>query len=146
MLTCIQASSSSSVRSFQEGAISSSSKNPIVGRLFAVPSPNNQFFHGREDVLSEINDSLSYQENQGQLRSYLIHGIAGLGKTQVALEYAHRHQRDYDYIFWLKCHPETALARGFAIIARKIKLTEGYSSNLPQVAEAVKDWLNATRE
>ncbi|MBO0797098.1 MAG: hypothetical protein J2P36_39975 [Ktedonobacteraceae bacterium] len=31
-----------------------------------------------------------------------LHGLGGIGKTQVALEYAYRHALDYRAIFWIE--------------------------------------------
>ena len=36
-----------------------------------------------------------------------ISGLAGRGKTTLALEYAHRHQRDYESVHWLPCQGRT---------------------------------------
>ncbi len=34
-----------------------------------------------------------------------LRGLGGVGKTQVALEYAHRFKDDYDIVWWLNCDP-----------------------------------------
>jgi hypothetical protein len=32
-----------------------------------------------------------------------VEGLAGLGKTTLALEFAHRHKRDFEAVYWLQC-------------------------------------------
>ncbi|HEX3512665.1 MAG TPA: FxSxx-COOH system tetratricopeptide repeat protein [Trebonia sp.] len=59
-------------------------------------------FTGRENDLQEL---------RGQLRSFstavvrpvALLGTAGVGKTAIALEYAHRFMNDYDLVCWIRC-------------------------------------------
>jgi hypothetical protein len=54
--------------------------------------------------MSKIHSTLK-PGNEGQegLRSIAIYGVGGLGKSQTALTYAHRHVTNYDAIFWGAC-------------------------------------------
>jgi hypothetical protein len=52
--------------------------------------PNrNEFFEGREDHLEWLGEHLS--SAQGVAITQAIAGLGGVGKTQVAIEYCHRH-------------------------------------------------------
>ncbi|KAK6337134.1 hypothetical protein TWF718_009918 [Orbilia javanica] len=81
---------------------------PIPWKEFSVPitlpfarlSP----FYGREDILSEILETLKPEEGRQQLQSrktIALHGMGGLGKSQIALEYAYRHAELYSTILWV---------------------------------------------
>src|SRR5271170_5948227 len=50
-----------------------------------------------------------------------IPGIPGLGKTALALEYAHRHQHDFDSVHWLPCQ-QSDLAKIAGDLARQLGL------------------------
>jgi len=63
-----------------------------------------------------------------------LYGLGGVGKTQVALEYAYRHQSDYTYVFWVPAVDQAQLLSGFANIAR---LT-GCSSSLTNGEDVAK--------
>jgi len=52
-------------------------------------------FCGREDVLSEIH--AKYLEGD---RVLFLYGIGGIGKTQIAKQYAKQHRKDYDTIVY----------------------------------------------
>lgn len=63
-----------------------------------VSTPNvlpKTVFCGRDDILSEI-----YEKYQDGERVLFLHGIGGIGKTQIAKQYAKQHKKDYDTIIY----------------------------------------------
>lgn len=60
----------------------------------------NATFTGRDDVLERLRDLL-LQSSVTAVLPQALHGLGGVGKTQVALEYAHRFKGDYDLVWWL---------------------------------------------
>jgi tetratricopeptide (TPR) repeat protein len=71
---------------------------PKIRRMQA----RNERFTGREDDLRKLREQL---RAYGTAASPLIalHGLGGVGKTQLALEYVHRFGSDYDLVYWLEC-------------------------------------------
>lgn len=61
---------------------------------FRLPFPRNDYFTGRIDILTQIHDTLPHHP-------VALCGFGGMGKTQVAVEYAYQHAAEYTYVFWL---------------------------------------------
>lgn len=121
-------------------------ETPIQGdKIFDVP-PRNQYHLGREENIEEINQILSPTgcQQHAQPRSCLIHAMAGMGKTQIALEYAYRFRPLYDCIFWLEADKAQELAISFASIAEKVGLSQTDSVGLDRKIKVAKDWLQRT--
>jgi MinD-like ATPase involved in chromosome partitioning or flagellar assembly/tetratricopeptide (TPR) repeat protein len=70
----------------------------VEPQVFTAPARNIQFT-GRENDLSALRDMLR-APGTGRVA---VGGLGGVGKTQVALEYAHRFKTDYDVVWWLDC-------------------------------------------
>ncbi len=66
-----------------------------------LPYYRNRYFVGRGEELEEIHASLCGGMPMDRSCSVLLHGIGGIGKTQIALEYAYRHTEDFSSILWL---------------------------------------------
>lgn len=77
-------------------------------------------FQVEEEVLSRIDEALEKPEDK--LRSVLIHGPAGIGKTQTALVYAYRNASKYDAIFWVRSGTQMSINASMSNIARSLKL------------------------
>ena len=69
--------------------------------------PHNRFFTGREEILKQLRVALEEQ------RSAALVGMPGVGKTQTAIEYAHRYLTDYAAVLWVRSDTETSLASGY---------------------------------
>ncbi len=57
----------------------------------------NPGFTGREDLLTDIRTRLAVPP----WRPLVLHGLSGVGKTSLALEYVHRKRDSYDIVWWI---------------------------------------------
>lgn len=66
------------------------------GAVNTTPFPPNSSFLGRDAELEEMSKQLA--ESFGRV---CITGMGGMGKTQLALAFVYKHQREYGKILWL---------------------------------------------
>jgi hypothetical protein len=90
--------------------------------------PRNDMFVGREKTLSELADRLS-----GDHALVILTGCGGLGKTQTAIELAHRYQDRFPGgVFWLSCAQPDLIGSEIAACGSAGRLTLPGYDELPQ--------------
>jgi tetratricopeptide (TPR) repeat protein len=61
----------------------------------------NPYFTGRDAVIESMEQELT----SGKTHLFAIYGLGGIGKTQIALEYAYRNRSRYRTVWWLDAEP-----------------------------------------
>jgi tetratricopeptide (TPR) repeat protein len=105
-----------------------------------IPYPKNPLFTGREDVLKKLSEALITGKTAAIAQPLAISGLGGIGKTQTAVEYAYRHQDDYEAILWVKAETEASINADFVTLASLIDLPEKQEQDQRKIVEAVKRW------
>ncbi len=102
-----------------------SPKGPsITSLLWNVPYAKNPYFTGRETLLERLHKSLSSNQMGLVTRKQALSGLGGVGKTQIALEYAYQHYNNYKAVFWVRADSRETLLADFMNIAHLLNLTE----------------------
>jgi tetratricopeptide (TPR) repeat protein len=70
-----------------------------------------------------------------------ISGLGGIGKTQIAVEYAYRYRQDYQYVLWTRADTHEALVSGYVVIAELLNLPEKEARDQIIAIQAVIKWL-----
>ncbi|KAL2672316.1 hypothetical protein Neosp_013020 [[Neocosmospora] mangrovei] len=73
------------------------------------------------------------------LRSFLLHGLGGSGKTQLAAKFAHDHRDDYEIIIWAIADSEQKLADGFIEAAKALDIS--HDGDARAIMTNVMNWL-----
>jgi len=103
---------------------------------WCVPYRANRYFTGREEFLERLHDALTTST-----APQAICGLAGMGKTQTALEYATRWRDAYRAVLWADATSRESLTAGFAAFAEALELPVGPDDEPAAVVAAVTGWL-----
>ena len=108
---------------------------PIWGN---VP-PHNPNFTGRTELLDQLGVRLTPGGTTAVLPAAL-HGMGGIGKTQMAVEYIYRHLHDYDIIWWIQATQQAQIRAGLTDLAQRLGLPGSAEAHtaVPAVREALR--------
>jgi tetratricopeptide (TPR) repeat protein len=103
----------------------------------AVPQ-RNPHFTGRGDLLRELHGRLG--EGATAVLPEALHGMGGVGKSQLAVEYVYRYQAEYELIWWIPAERNAQIVQALADLAPALRLDVGREANtaLPAVREALR--------
>ncbi|MGW1618474.1 FxSxx-COOH system tetratricopeptide repeat protein [Streptomyces sp. NPDC002172] len=93
---------------------------PKVSRL----PQRNAVFTGRRELIERLRDSLLAGGATAVLPQAL-YGLGGVGKTQIALEYAHRFASDYDVVWWINASEQQQIRQDLSALAGHLGLATG---------------------
>ncbi|KAF3933382.1 hypothetical protein ABW19_dt0205873 [Dactylella cylindrospora] len=109
---------------------------------YVIPNGINETFCGREDILKQLEEILD-PAGPSENRRAVLHGLGGVGKTRVTLEYINKSKDHYDAIFWISADTPIKLTQGFLKVSRKLGLSPEDDEAQDSIAakSKVKDWL-----
>jgi tetratricopeptide (TPR) repeat protein len=112
-------------------------RRPEAGAaIFNVPVTTRTFV-GRAAALAILARGLG---TDGALVVHAIHGLGGIGKTQLAAQHARLHREAYDVVWWLGSAQRVTLRADFARLAVVLGLITGDAEEADAVL-AAGDWL-----
>ena len=107
-----------------------------------IPAARNPYFVGREDILSAVHASLQLSHVAAS-KPLAISGLAGVGKTQTAIEYAYRYWHEYTALLWVHSASEESIVDGFVGLARLLDIPEKDEQDQRLAVNAVLRWLDS---
>jgi len=105
--------------------------------VWGVVPTRNAGFTGRSPLLQKLRDELSI--GSAVVKPLALHGLGGVGKTQLAVEYTYRFQSDYDVVWWVSAQDVELITSGLADLAPALRIRRGDS--MAEAAEAVLEAL-----
>ena len=116
-----------------------------VAKLKITPDPKkvgipnrNPNFTGREKLLKDLEASLSQGSTTALTQA--IHGLGGIGKTQLAIEYINRYKDNYKTLRWINSENVATLRTEFAAFAVELNLVDE-DAEFDTKVNATRNWL-----
>ncbi len=103
--------------------------------VWNVPLPN-EHFTGRRALLDELGRRLDSEATMAVTQSAAMHGMGGVGKTQVALRFCYEHAAEYDLVWWIDA--ETEAETDFAALADEVGVEAPPGTDQREVVAAVR--------
>ena len=126
----------------QSGQSLISTSERAMPPIWQIPFHRNLFFTGREQQLTHLFEQLHRSRSISVTRIQAISGLAGIGKTQIALEYAYRYAQSYRVVFWIRAETHEVLLTDFAMLASYLQLPGQNMQEQQRVVQKVRGWLD----
>ena len=106
----------------------------------------NLAFTGRTALLERLRERLAEAAVAAVLPVEAVHGLGGVGKTELVTEFAHRYGSDYELIWWIDAEQPTTAAAALARLGARLRVPvvadqETIISGLFEVLRRRERWL-----
>ena len=124
------------------GQLTISTSASSFPRIWNLPL-RNPFFTDRDDILELLYNNYTANRVSKFPRppAQAISGLAGMGKTQIVVEYAYLHYYEYNFTFWVRAATHDTLTADFLMLADFLQIPEKNEANQHIIIEGVKSWL-----
>jgi hypothetical protein len=79
-----------------------------------VGLPVTEYFVQRDTEMTQLEKFFLPDPNSKRRKVFVIHGLGGMGKTQLCVEYARQHKEDFTAVFWLDGSSKDALRQSLS--------------------------------
>jgi len=120
-----------------------------------IPTRNRNFT-GRVEILARLREGASSritavlpeqdpddvpEQDPDNLQPQAVQGLGGVGKTAIAIEYAHRYSSEYDLVWWIPSDQLPSVRGSLATLAGKLRLDSPAATGIDGAISAVLDAL-----
>lgn len=108
--------------------------------VWKVP-PRNTNFTGRDELMGSLRSSITKKTTA--VVPHALQGFGGVGKTQIAIEYAYRFRGEYDVVWWIPSDQPGLVRSTLAQLAPKLGLPDPTTTGIEEAANSVLDTLRS---
>ncbi|MER5820943.1 FxSxx-COOH system tetratricopeptide repeat protein [Streptomyces mirabilis] len=83
-----------------------------------LPKPPSGLFVGRQDELRHLREAVA--SHDCAVVAQTMHGLGGVGKTALALQYAHNYRSDYTVVWWISAGSGDSVIAGLAALGFRL--------------------------
>ncbi|MFD0201647.1 MULTISPECIES: FxSxx-COOH system tetratricopeptide repeat protein [Saccharothrix] len=114
-------------------------RRTLASPVFGGVPPRNANFTGRADLLQELERRL-VRGGTAAVLPETLHGMGGVGKSHLAIEYAYRNRANFDLIWWVPAERSVKIVNSLVELGQRLELPVGSEANV-----AVQQVLDALR-
>ena len=116
---------------------------PVVSRgtIHNLPFAPNPLFTGRVTELEALNRGLQQDGTMAVTQTLVLHGLGGVGKTQLAVHYAWKYLHQFEVVLWARGDSPETLDASLAGLASVLRLPEAKEHEQAVQIKAVLAWL-----
>ncbi len=131
----LSARSPTEMQSPPDGSAVSPAEVPALPRIVWNVPARNPHFSGRSGLLAEIRAGFTTVNAMPSVQA--LHGLGGVGKTQAAIEYAHRYADDCSVVWWVDAEQPVFMPDQFSRLGSRLGLParESGSESVEMVLE-----------
>jgi tetratricopeptide (TPR) repeat protein/DNA-binding SARP family transcriptional activator len=104
--------------------------------IFQVERGSSPTFIGRMDQLVEVDSLLAERRGLSAPGAVAIHGLGGVGKSRLAIEYCYLHAHEYDVVCWIPANDEASITSRLSGLGRRL----GVSGSMPKEVVLAQVW------
>ena len=113
----------------------------IQGPVFWTPRPAVRVFKGRANALNVLESALDARGEA--VVTQAVYGLGGIGKSELALQYANAHRADYRLTWWITAVDPGQIEAGMASLAGRLCPPIPLTGTTTDAAEWAIGWLQA---
>jgi len=101
-------------------------------------------FTGRDDALGRLREGVGGEGEGSRVTAVLpvaLQGMGGVGKTALAIEYAHRYRSDYELVWWIPADQPALVRASLARLAERLDLQSATGKGIEGAAAAALEAL-----
>ncbi|KAK5088845.1 hypothetical protein LTR05_003067 [Lithohypha guttulata] len=112
-------------------------------KCYVVPQDPDIRFSGRDDALDQIANTLSPNNTTQDLRTFSLYGMGGVGKTQIALQYAKQSKTVFDATIWIAAETAYSISQSARNACQMLNLisTESELKDISGAVTKLRSWL-----
>jgi hypothetical protein len=130
-----------SILSLNDASTSTNARLPC----WMLPSAKNPKFYDRVDIFRSIDTCLEESlPTASEIASVALHGLGGVGKSSIALQYAHSKLERYPIVLWLRAETAVTLAQSTSSAVMELQLPQAKAQNHSENRVLLLNWLQKT--
>ena len=120
----------------------------VVLPCLTLPFQRNPLFYARKEILEQVSRTLQKPDQTLSIRSVALWGLGGVGKSQIALEFAHQQfAAGCQIVLWIPSETESEVASAYNKAANQLQVPGVLPTNTPdQNRYLVNQFLQSTRK